>query len=78
MGTGPGVLRSGEPAFLLAGILGTRVPSSGDPEAGVLPGVWTNSIPEYFSPTPVFPVGEAYLLLQSWEQGRGELIHEVC
>ncbi|KAF3581357.1 hypothetical protein DY000_02031092 [Brassica cretica] len=23
----------------------------GDPEAGVLPGVWRNSIPEYFSPT---------------------------
>ncbi|KAF3544715.1 hypothetical protein DY000_02007799 [Brassica cretica] len=38
LGTGPGVLRSGEPGFLLAGILGTRVPSSGDPETGVLPG----------------------------------------
>ncbi|KAF2606086.1 hypothetical protein F2Q68_00043886 [Brassica cretica] len=50
-GTGPGVLRSGEPGSLLAGILGTGVPSSGDPEAGVLPGVWRNSIPEYFSPT---------------------------
>ncbi|KAF2610816.1 hypothetical protein F2Q70_00012043 [Brassica cretica] len=50
LGTGPGVLRSGEPGFLLAGILGTRVPSSGDPETGVLPGVWRNSIPEYFSP----------------------------
>ena len=23
---------------------------SGDPEAGVVPGVWRNSIPEYFSP----------------------------
>ncbi|KAF2589445.1 hypothetical protein F2Q70_00038426 [Brassica cretica] len=37
-GTGPGKLNSGEPGFLLAGILGTGVPSSGDPEAGVLPG----------------------------------------
>ncbi|KAF3572915.1 hypothetical protein F2Q69_00058659 [Brassica cretica] len=37
-GTGPGKLHSGEPGFLLAGILGTGVPSSGDPEAGVLPG----------------------------------------
>ncbi|KAF3496950.1 hypothetical protein DY000_02053647 [Brassica cretica] len=36
-GTGPGVLRSG------------------NPEAGVLPGVWRNSIPEYFSPTPTSP-----------------------
>ncbi|KAF2534989.1 hypothetical protein F2Q68_00020649 [Brassica cretica] len=50
-GTGPGKLHSGEPGFLLAGILGTGVTSSGDPEAGVLPGVWRNSIPEYFSPT---------------------------
>ncbi|KAF3566481.1 hypothetical protein DY000_02014467 [Brassica cretica] len=32
-GTGPGKLHSREP-----GILGTGVPSSGDPEAGVLPG----------------------------------------
>ncbi|KAF2582934.1 hypothetical protein F2Q68_00004458 [Brassica cretica] len=32
LGTGPGVLRSGEPGFLLAGILRTGVPSSGDPE----------------------------------------------
>ncbi|KAF3566990.1 hypothetical protein DY000_02014500 [Brassica cretica] len=37
-GTGPGKLHSGEPGFLLAGILGTGVTSSGDPEAGVLPG----------------------------------------
>ncbi|KAF3534319.1 hypothetical protein DY000_02039531 [Brassica cretica] len=50
-GTGPGKLHRGEPGFLLAGILGTGVPSSGDLEAGVLPGVWRNSIPEYFSPT---------------------------
>ena len=49
--TGTGILHSGEPGFLLAGILGTRVPSSGDPEAGVLPRVWRNSILEYFSPT---------------------------
>ncbi|KAF2570458.1 hypothetical protein F2Q70_00003217 [Brassica cretica] len=35
----------------ITGILGTGVPSNGDPEAGVLPGVWRNSIPEYFSPT---------------------------
>ncbi|KAF2583510.1 hypothetical protein F2Q68_00005080 [Brassica cretica] len=40
--TGPGVLRSGEPGFLLAGILRTRVPSNGDPEAGVLPGEGSN------------------------------------
>ena len=39
LGTGPGVLRSGEPGFLPAGILETGVPSSGDSEAGVLPGV---------------------------------------
>ncbi|KAF3579426.1 hypothetical protein DY000_02031574 [Brassica cretica] len=51
LGTGPGVLRSGEPGFLLTRILGTGVPSSGDPEAGVLPRVWRNSTPEYFSPT---------------------------
>ncbi|KAF3574801.1 hypothetical protein F2Q69_00059721 [Brassica cretica] len=51
LGTRPGVLRSGEPRFLLAGILRTGVPSSRDPEAGVLPGVWRNSIPEYFPPT---------------------------
>ncbi|KAF3528809.1 hypothetical protein DY000_02040856 [Brassica cretica] len=38
LGTRPGVLRSGEPGFLLAGILRTGVPSSRDPEAGVLPG----------------------------------------
>ncbi|KAF3502437.1 hypothetical protein F2Q69_00042183 [Brassica cretica] len=37
-GTGPGKLHSGEPGFFLAGILGTGVPSSRDPEAGVLPG----------------------------------------
>ncbi|KAF3597865.1 hypothetical protein DY000_02020572 [Brassica cretica] len=37
-GTGPELLRSGESGFLLAGILGTGVPSSGDPEAGVLSG----------------------------------------
>ncbi|KAF2572476.1 hypothetical protein F2Q70_00002763 [Brassica cretica] len=36
--TGPGKLHSGEPGFFLAGILGTGVPSSRDPEAGVLPG----------------------------------------
>ena len=29
-------------------IAGTGVPPSGDPEAGVLPGVSRNSIPEYF------------------------------
>ncbi|KAF3529532.1 hypothetical protein DY000_02039779 [Brassica cretica] len=46
---------SWEPRFLPAGILGTRVPSSGDPKAGVLPGVRRNSIPEYFSPT-VYPL----------------------
>ncbi|KAF3528707.1 hypothetical protein DY000_02039467 [Brassica cretica] len=49
--TEPRKLHSGELGFLLAGILGTGVPSSGDPEAGVLPRVWRNSIPEYFSPT---------------------------
>ncbi|KAF3591079.1 hypothetical protein DY000_02021593 [Brassica cretica] len=38
LGTGPGVLRTGEMGFLLAGIMRTGVPSSGDPEAGVLPG----------------------------------------
>ncbi|KAF3501573.1 hypothetical protein F2Q69_00042522 [Brassica cretica] len=37
-GTGPGKLHSGEPGFLLAGNLGTGVPSSGDPKAGVVPG----------------------------------------
>ncbi|KAF3608401.1 hypothetical protein DY000_02049505 [Brassica cretica] len=52
-GTGHRKLHSGEPGFLLAGILGTGVPSSGNPEAGVLPGVSRNSIPEYFSPTQV-------------------------
>ena len=30
-----------------------RVSPSGDPEAGVLPGVWRNSIPEYFFPNTV-------------------------
>ncbi|KAH0863081.1 hypothetical protein HID58_080292 [Brassica napus] len=50
-GTRPGKLHSGDPEFLLAGILGTGFPFSGDPEAGVLPGVWRNSTPEYFSPT---------------------------
>ncbi|KAF3567909.1 hypothetical protein DY000_02016209 [Brassica cretica] len=40
--TGSGVLRSGEPGFLLAGILRTRVPSNGDPEAGALPGEGSN------------------------------------
>ena len=53
-GTEPGKLHSREPGFLLALILGTGVPSSGDPEADVLHGVWKNSITEYFSPT-VFP-----------------------
>ncbi|KAF3531425.1 hypothetical protein DY000_02039524 [Brassica cretica] len=38
-GTGHGKLHSGELGFLLAGILGTGVPSNGDPEAGVPPGV---------------------------------------
>ncbi|KAF3577175.1 hypothetical protein DY000_02030823 [Brassica cretica] len=33
--TEPRKLHSGEPGFLPAGILGTGVPSSGDPEAGV-------------------------------------------
>ncbi|KAF3557672.1 hypothetical protein F2Q69_00012701 [Brassica cretica] len=28
---------------------GPGTPPSGDPEAGVLPGIWRNSIPEYFS-----------------------------
>ena len=37
--------------FLPAWILGTGVPSGGDPEAGVQPGVWRNSIPKYFSQT---------------------------
>ncbi|KAF2563946.1 hypothetical protein F2Q70_00017552 [Brassica cretica] len=37
-GTGPGKLHSGEPGFLIAGILGTGVPSSEDPKTGVLPG----------------------------------------
>ncbi|KAF2612633.1 hypothetical protein F2Q70_00011353 [Brassica cretica] len=37
-GTVPRKLHSREPEFLLAGILGTGVPSSGDPEADVLPG----------------------------------------
>ncbi|KAF3484738.1 hypothetical protein F2Q69_00052565 [Brassica cretica] len=46
-------IHSGEPGFLLAGILGIGVPSSGDPEAGVLSGVWRNSIPEYFSRTDI-------------------------
>ncbi|KAF3557005.1 hypothetical protein F2Q69_00013401 [Brassica cretica] len=50
-GTGLRKLHSGEPGFLVVGILGTGVPSSGDPEAGVLSGVWRNSIPKYFSPT---------------------------
>ncbi|KAF2591720.1 hypothetical protein F2Q70_00038588 [Brassica cretica] len=31
---------AGNRGFLLAGILGTGVPSSGDPEASALPGVW--------------------------------------
>ncbi|KAF3510628.1 hypothetical protein F2Q69_00007043 [Brassica cretica] len=44
LGTGPGVLRSGEPGFLLAGILGTGVPSSGDPETGLLPGFDRSSL----------------------------------
>ncbi|KAF2561173.1 hypothetical protein F2Q70_00016941 [Brassica cretica] len=39
---GTGVPPSGDPE--------NRGPSSGDPEAGVLPGVWRNSIPEYFFP----------------------------
>ncbi|KAF2535394.1 hypothetical protein F2Q68_00020812 [Brassica cretica] len=49
--TEPGKLHSGEPGFIPAGILGTGVPSSGDSEARVLPRVWRNSIPDYFSPT---------------------------
>ncbi|KAF2573011.1 hypothetical protein F2Q70_00002837 [Brassica cretica] len=49
--TEPGKRHSGEPGFLLVGILGTGVPSNRDPEAGVLPRVPRNSIPEYFSPT---------------------------
>ncbi|KAF3564082.1 hypothetical protein DY000_02015176 [Brassica cretica] len=69
-GTGLGKLHSGEPGFLLAGILGTRVPSSRDPEAGVLPGVWRNSIPAYFSPTP--PAYGAIFLL--FAPGR----HSLC
>ncbi|KAF2576430.1 hypothetical protein F2Q70_00003909 [Brassica cretica] len=52
-GTGPGKLDSGEPGLLLAGILGTGVPSSGDPEACVLPGVWRNSIPDALKSTGV-------------------------
>ncbi|KAF3571248.1 hypothetical protein F2Q69_00059621 [Brassica cretica] len=31
--------------------IGPGASPSGDPEAGVLPGVWGNSTPEYFSPT---------------------------
>ena len=46
------------PGFLPAGILGTGVSSSGDPEAGVLPRVWRNSIPEYFTPTSFALEGE--------------------
>ncbi|KAF3551002.1 hypothetical protein DY000_02007122 [Brassica cretica] len=42
---------SWEPVFLPAWILGTGVPSGVDPEAGVQPGVWKNSIPKYFSQT---------------------------
>ena len=34
----------------MAARAGPRVSPSGDPEAGVLPGVWRNSIPEYFFP----------------------------
>ncbi|KAF3553796.1 hypothetical protein F2Q69_00012589 [Brassica cretica] len=64
LGTRPGVLRSGEPGFLLVGILGTGVPSTRDPEAGMLPGVWRNSIPEYFSPTVLVVV-----LLRKAEDG---------
>ncbi|KAF3552601.1 hypothetical protein DY000_02006915 [Brassica cretica] len=35
---------------------GPRASPTRDPEAGVLPGVWRNSIPEYFPPTvcPLF------------------------
>ncbi|KAF3568514.1 hypothetical protein DY000_02014400 [Brassica cretica] len=51
LGTGPRVLRNGEPGFLLAGILRTGVPSSGDPEAAVLPGV---PAPRFRIPTPGF------------------------
>ncbi|KAF2591461.1 hypothetical protein F2Q70_00039193 [Brassica cretica] len=42
---------------------GTGVPPSGDPEAGVLPWVWRNSTPEYFSPTTggVLPTDQANL-----------------
>ncbi|KAF2550028.1 hypothetical protein F2Q68_00033661 [Brassica cretica] len=70
-GTGPGKLRSGEPWFLLTGILGTGVPSSGDPEAGVLPGVWRNSIPE-------LPVGRTSLQLSSdpgFHSGRNRILN---
>ncbi|KAF3560845.1 hypothetical protein DY000_02015832 [Brassica cretica] len=55
-GTGPGKLHSGEPGFLIGGILGTGVPSSGDPEAGALHGVWRNSIPGYFFPNNMYAV----------------------
>ncbi|KAF3511930.1 hypothetical protein F2Q69_00005771 [Brassica cretica] len=55
-GTGPGKLHNGVPGFPLAGILGTGVPSSEDPEAGGLPGVRRNSMPEYFSPTDTMAV----------------------
>ena len=41
---------AGNRVFCLAGILGNGVPSSGDPEAGVMSGVCRYSI-EYFSPT---------------------------
>ncbi|KAF3571906.1 hypothetical protein F2Q69_00058667 [Brassica cretica] len=44
--TEPEKLQSEEPGFLIAVILGTEDPSSGDPEDGVLPRVWRNSIPE--------------------------------
>ncbi|KAF2556592.1 hypothetical protein F2Q68_00015293 [Brassica cretica] len=59
-GTGPRKLHSGEPGFLLAGILGTGVPSSGDPEVVSCLGSGRNSIPEYFSPT-VCPLGRTSL-----------------
>ncbi|KAF3597864.1 hypothetical protein DY000_02020575 [Brassica cretica] len=72
LGAGPGIIRSGELGFLLAGILGTGVPSSGDPEAGVLPGIWRNSIPEYFSPTASLRQDIAPVVLRSRVPFRSE------
>ena len=52
-GTGPGIFSSGDPERSLAGI---GASSSGDPDAGVLPGVWKNSISEYFFQTATISI----------------------